>query len=168
MIKIIDLCHKVEKENLDTIPQYTYARNDGPNSHNVSIMLRALYAFVSALPKNILFDAGFRYQYTRKEEFSGDTKKNWVCSCHNIYDGWRSCYLNRNVSYFGCRNKPSTAQGVLTHIYKKAFKSDPICLYHAATYYYLFYLYGGEKDVERSKKTPSCRKCLPPLFVWKA
>lgn len=122
---------------------------------------------MSALPMNIAFNAEFRDRYTQKKNHKAETYKNLVCICHTKFNGWREYYLDNKFRFYYCRTKPSTPQGVLSHLYQKAFKSTSECLFHAAAYYYLFYLYVGEEVVRRSKCPPCYRKSYPPTFLWK-
>ena len=58
---------------------------------------------------------------------------------------WRKMF---NLSRFECNNHSMTPQGLIDHLYVRAFSKNGY-IYHVATFYYLFEMYDGKENFKR-------------------
>ena len=84
--------------------------------------------------------------------------KNCYCLCCDANYGWIKHYLNDHFRFLMCPCKKQKPQGLISHLYHRGFKIKTPCPFDTTAYYYLFYLYDGQKDVNRSKNPPAIKK----------
>ena len=163
MIEVIEYL-KTTKMN-DEINYHKKTFSEREKRTQISRWIQQCYTFVNILPLNYLFDAGIRNMYTRPN--NTEEQKNCFCLCSDANNGWRRYYLNDRFPLIRCPAKKQKPQGLISHLYHKAYKDRIPCPFHATAYFYLFHLYGGKEDVRRSKLPPSSKKRYPALFNWR-
>ena len=99
---------------------------------------------MNCLPTHLLFDAGLRYIFV-EFKFDKDTHSQFECSLSNRSQKWRNIF---NLPNFDCKNHSMTSQGLIDYLYATAFGKKP-CIYHMATYNYIYRMYDGKHDVEQ-------------------
>ena len=52
-----------------------------------------------------------------------------------------------NLPRFESTKHSITPQGLIDHLYERAFTKNG-CIYHMATFYYLFEMYDGKEDIK--------------------
>ena len=80
-------------------------------------------------------------------EYKFDKDLHNQCQCPlNMWSyKWRKMF---NLPNFECTKHSMTPQGLINHLYARAFSKNG-CIYHMATFYYLFEMYNGEEDSKR-------------------
>ena len=63
---------------------------------------------------------------------------------NNLLRNWRKIF---NSPHFECNKHSMTRLGLIDHLYARALGKNG-CIYHMATFYYLFEIYVGKEYVE--------------------
>ena len=121
-----------------------YNMNIQNGNRQIRKEMQKLYYYVNCLSSNDIYDAAMRHHFIGYK-FDKDLHNQCECPLNIRSYKWRKMF---NLPNFECTKHSMTPQGLIDHLYARAFSKNG-CIYHMATFYYLFEMYDGKEDVKR-------------------
>ena len=130
------------KEMNKEVKDKEYYMNIQNGKRQIRKEIQILYYYNNCLSSNDIYDAAMRHHFVG-QKFDKDLHNQCECPLNIWSYKWRKMF---NLPHFECTNHLMKPQGLIDHLYARAFSG---CIYHMATFYYLFEIYDGKEDVKR-------------------
>ena len=109
--------------------------------------MQQLYYYLNCLSSNDIYDAAMRHHFIGYK-FSDELHNQCECPLNKRLYKWRNMF---HLPHFECPKYAMTPQGLIDHLYARGFCKNG-CIYHMATFYYLYEMYDGEEDDKKVSK----------------